>query len=338
MDNPNAISQFNYKYNDKGELVNIDTGKKFHWVNQIHYDALGDTVFRHIQKLMVEDYGLQEVLLPLDADYKGPTNNIFVSPDWQTADKLMLLIQGSGAVRPGQWARALCINDNLTVGSILPYLDKCKEAGYSVIVFNPNQNSGPEEPEEVECASFLLKPSDKAPSKPQVKKVKIPGSESNWKHTIYVWDHFVAKAEAKVIGCVAHSAGGGCAQALVQERGEDVMKRMYGIAFTDSVHGVGRRDPDHVKHYIQKRCRNWVRSDKPLDTREGKPDNDCLCVSAGHNKHEWTSGIAIESVFKFLWDREAAFAAGEDPEDKHYPGNTSSSASSEEEDNKGEEK
>jgi hypothetical protein len=62
---------------------------------------LGDTVFRHIQGLMVKDYGLQEVLLPLDADYKGPTNNIFVSPDWQTSDKLMLLIQGSGAVRYG---------------------------------------------------------------------------------------------------------------------------------------------------------------------------------------------------------------------------------------------
>lgn len=26
VDNPDAISQFNYKYNDKGELVNIDTG------------------------------------------------------------------------------------------------------------------------------------------------------------------------------------------------------------------------------------------------------------------------------------------------------------------------
>lgn len=49
----------------------------------------------------------------------------------------------------------------------------------------------------------------------------------------------------------------------------------------------------------------------------------------GHEKHEWTSGIAIKSVFKFLWEREAAFAAGEDPEDKHYPGETSSSEEAE---------
>jgi hypothetical protein len=90
-------------------------GKPFHWVNQAHYDALGDTIYRyvcsslcdcvltsrHIQELMVSQFGLQEVLLPLNNNGTGPFNNIFVSPDWKTAKKLMLIIQGSGAVRYG---------------------------------------------------------------------------------------------------------------------------------------------------------------------------------------------------------------------------------------------
>lgn len=42
-----------------------------------------------------------------------------------------MLERNSHDFSPGQWARALCINDNLNVGTILPYLDKCKEAGYS---------------------------------------------------------------------------------------------------------------------------------------------------------------------------------------------------------------
>lgn len=88
-----------------------------------------------------------------------------------------------------------------------------------VIVFNPNQNSGPEELETVYCDTFIMKAGEKAPSRPHSKKVKIPGSESNVAHTLYVWDHFVAKAEAKLIGCVAHSAGGGCVQSLVDKRG-----------------------------------------------------------------------------------------------------------------------
>jgi hypothetical protein len=85
-----------------------------------------------------------------------------------------------------------------------------------VIVFNPNQNSGTMEPEQVHCASFLKKT---AAPREQLKRVKILHNESNAKHVLYVWDNFVTKAQASVIGCVAHSAGGGCAQELVHHRG-----------------------------------------------------------------------------------------------------------------------
>lgn len=64
--------------------------------------------------------------------------NVFMTKDALTSEKLLLLIQGSGAVRPGQWARALCINDTLDNGAIFKYLEKAKERGYGVIVFNPN--------------------------------------------------------------------------------------------------------------------------------------------------------------------------------------------------------
>jgi len=55
-----------------------------------------------------------------------------------------------------------------------------------------------------------------------------------------------------------------------------------------------------------------------LDTRVDKPDFDCLQVSAGHDKHEYTSGYAIKSVFDFLVKRTQLFLAGEDPNDKKY--------------------
>jgi len=155
FDNPSSIADFNYQYVDD-KLVNIDTGKPFHWVNQTHYDALGDTIYRHIQGLMVSQFGFEEIFLPLNQNYVGPRNNIFVSPNWQTAEKLMLIIQGTGAVRAGQWARAVCINDKLSIGSILPYLDRCQQEGLSVIVFNPNLNSGPKNPSVIEFKDFFI--------------------------------------------------------------------------------------------------------------------------------------------------------------------------------------
>jgi hypothetical protein len=316
-------------------LVNITTGKPFHWVNQIHYDALGDIIVKHIQEMMVKDYGLKEILLPLakpptetegespKKPYTGPFNNIFVSDDWNTCDKLMLLIQGSGAVRAGQWARALCINENLDLGTILPYLKKCKELGFGVIVFNPNLNYDYETPPLVLRKNMLTmqKVNIKLPE-----KVKIKHNSNPHKHDLYVWDNFVRLAKAKIIAAVAHSAGGDGACAVVRSREEEVAKRLCGIAFTDSVHGVWRRDEESVKHFIQKRCRNWVRSNQPLDTKVGKPEYDCLQVSAGHEKHEYTSGVAIASVFDFLLKRMQLFPT-EDPANSNYDKMSSSESS-----------
>lgn len=48
---------------------------------------------------------------------------------------------------------------------------------------------------------------------------------------------------------------------LIRNRGEQVFERLAGVAFTDSVHSVYKKDEAHVKHFVQKRCRNWVRFD-----------------------------------------------------------------------------
>jgi hypothetical protein len=72
-------------------------------------------------------------------------------------------------------------------------------------------------------------------------------------------------------------------QNLVAERGKDALKRLCGIAFTDSVHGMyGVQDSKQVAHFFQKRTRNWVTSNKSLDEPIRKRDGDCLCVSAGN--------------------------------------------------------
>jgi len=67
-----------------------------------------------------------------------------MTKDAMTNDKLLILIHGSGAVRAGQWARALCINESLEIGSVLPYIREAKKAGYGVIVCNPNDNIVPD--------------------------------------------------------------------------------------------------------------------------------------------------------------------------------------------------
>jgi hypothetical protein len=122
--NPKSIEEFNYSYNKSNELRNKLTDEKFVFISQRHYNLLGSCLDTYIQSLMKNNpWNYEEIWLPTKDQ---PTNdhhdqvNIFTSNDFQTNENgCLILIQGSGVVRPGQWARSCCINDSLDIGSML---------------------------------------------------------------------------------------------------------------------------------------------------------------------------------------------------------------------------
>jgi hypothetical protein len=257
--------------------------------------------------------------------------NVFISSDFYEADKLLVLVQGSGAVRPGQWARALCINHSLQAGTIFDYLDIARELGMATIVLNPNQS--------------ILKLRVKSEEEPlgafsRQHAYPILGHEDHVKHILYVWDHFVVKSAAKDIWMVAHSRGGDSALQLLNHRlvhtseaesaanganapatteskiepkvstislsddaqQSDLQRKLRALAFTDSVHWIGSANSHAVLEWMEENARDWVASKNPLDTPEPshKDTAGCDCFSSGHSKHEWTSPCAVNSVFKFF--------------------------------------
>jgi len=80
---------------------------------------------------------------------------------------------------------------------VLPYIKKAQEAGWAVIVLNPNLNEGTI----------------------NGKRVPIARSESPEAHYLYVWDTFVSKAQAKHVLMVSHSYGGVSTINLIEKRG-----------------------------------------------------------------------------------------------------------------------
>ena len=100
----------------------------------------------------------------------------------------MVLIQGTGEVRAGIWARSVTINDTLETGSMLPFLDLAKKLDIAVVVMNPNYNR----------------------EGGQV----IPYSHSMMDHAVWVWDKYVKDSGFENICVVAHSAGGDCLQQI----------------------------------------------------------------------------------------------------------------------------
>lgn len=129
------------------------------------------------------------------------------------------MIHGAGAVRAGQWARSVCINDTINRGTVFPAVEAALEQGYSVLIANPNLNMDPET------------------------RKRVPGNDSPDAHVRYMWQKFIRDCPAEGIYMIAHSMGGSCATYLMQAFKQEFISRVKAIAFTDSVHGAMRHMP-----------------------------------------------------------------------------------------------
>lgn len=64
----------------------------------------------------------------VDATEDEPTSFIYRTNDaLSNPSKLLVLIQGSGVVRAGQWARRLIINQDLNSGTQIPFITRAIE-------------------------------------------------------------------------------------------------------------------------------------------------------------------------------------------------------------------
>lgn len=318
---PTTIEDFNYVYNSSGELRHRTTDEKFIFLSQRHYNLLGACIDQYIQSLMKGDlWNYKEIWLPLKDDGNSGDDdhhdqvNIFTSDDFMSNEEgCLILIQGSGVVRPGQWARSCCINESLDIGSMFPYMKKAKENHLSVIILNPNQTSyvdkqtcdNHDENEQDDLNSYYL--SSKSLPRPLTKK--IPNLSTNREHVLYVYDQIISKCPAKKFYIVAHSAGGDSTMYLLRKRQEQLQAQLSKIAFTDSVHSVLPFESKEIRNFLKANAIHFVASDEPM----GSPIDSayrfshepaCEEVSAGHPKHEYTSGHCVNGVFEFFFPIE----------------------------------
>ena len=247
----------------------------FRQASEAHYLAVVEGTRGEIYKRMTEGLGLQQVLL--EGDPKEENIPIFMTPGLVESEKpLVVIICGSGEVSPGMWSRRVCVKHSLEEGTALPDIAEAQKHGYNVLLMNPN-------------AQRLMK------------NGSIAGPVE---HALFVWKKYVEPCHAKKIAMFVHSFGGVVALELLKyaERTPEVLSRIVALAMTDSVHHQTMDDSPHAKAFVedQAKVRNWVGSDKPLDTPEGVRDSGIFCVSSGHTEHEWTTCSARESLWPFL--------------------------------------
>lgn len=334
---PKTLADFGYAYQSNGTLRHIDTGSPFKFISQKHYDVLGTAVVHELYMMLQgPELNLRRHSFPLDADpRKEPTCPIFASPNADGCSTVVILCQGSGAVRPGMWARALCMNDCLDRGSVFPYIRDAHARGWGVLVLNPNENSGVVAKEENQQApdETASTASDGGIDAIRAEWVDVPkevwaaqlreeaaheewirGSDYPEMHMIQAYKTALPVLFPNVtrVFIVAHSYGGKCVTALTRSiltRGGDEADRLRAlvpaIALTDAINDLKRQDRKVVKAFLQQRAINWVASTTPLDTPLPMGPEKSLELSAGHPDHIHTSESCRASVMS-LFDHVSA--------------------------------
>lgn len=128
-----------YFFDKDGVLLKRETLTRFTFQGQLHYERLGDAVIQYIEKILLSKYRTVKVVVPQqETEHFGAV--VHLSPNFYDVETIVLIIQGSGAVRPGMWARALCINEGLTEGTAFGYLDRITSNGWGFALLNPNDN------------------------------------------------------------------------------------------------------------------------------------------------------------------------------------------------------
>uniref|UniRef100_A0A8C5X683 Arb2 domain-containing protein n=1 Tax=Malurus cyaneus samueli TaxID=2593467 RepID=A0A8C5X683_9PASS len=122
-------------------------------------------------------------------------------------------------------------------------------------------------------------------------------------HTMYVWDHFIAKSAARNVAFIAHGYGGLVFVDLLVQRKCEVMNKVYSVAFIDSTHNMqhqSRHDLE-IQEWIQQHCREWVSNSKPLNKTVGFLMRvSCPIFSAGTEKYDLAPSCCLQAIFKYL--------------------------------------
>jgi serine/threonine protein kinase len=191
---------------------------------------------RYVQDKLVNDMGFESLTIP--ADDEEISTSVLASSDWQTSDKLLVIIQNAVGSLMGIFSRSLCLDEGLSKGTMLPYIKRAQEAGCAVMILRPNTNS-------VTVTNAETNVTTKSP---------ILGSESPEAHALFVWENIITKAD-NIRRIVLLGYGNGASlckdlfvrQMVKSKEDETDVNRIAAVVTIEASTLIETDDPDDVR-------------------------------------------------------------------------------------------
>jgi hypothetical protein len=114
-------------------------------------------------------------------------------------------------------------------------------------------------------------------------------------HANHVWKHYIDKAGFKDLLVIAHSAGGYCLENIQMNFADKFYKQVKKIAITDSSVIAKKNLTMKQTEFMRENAIHYVKSLEKLGvpmTRKRLGNETCPVISAGHTKHEYTTGCS----------------------------------------------
>ncbi|XP_060688799.1 putative protein FAM172B [Hemiscyllium ocellatum] len=301
LESAEKLKKFKYYFNEKGQLRHTETNEPFvfkqhsnatNWNHQ-WYKAFGTTLAEYVYELLEKECRLKRVYIPVNV---GRSFCFISERALSNPSKLIVLMQDRGVIRAGSWSQQLILHDCLDTGTQIPFIKKALSERYEVIVLNSNDFIAVNQDDDAE----KKKQPDSDESGLKLEQIVMGGVESAEAYTIYIWDQFISKCPDNSVAFIAHGYGGLIFVNLLNER-RDVMSKVYAVAFINSVHDADHQNVGQIgRDWIEKHCRNWLLSAKPLDKPVPSLRMGCAQVSAGTEKPHLAPMTCFHSIFKHL--------------------------------------
>ncbi|XP_041067565.1 putative protein FAM172B [Carcharodon carcharias] len=307
LENAKRLKEFNFYFNDKGQLRHMETNQPFVYkqysnmsnLNHQWYKAFGTVLAEYVYELLEKECQLKRVYIPFDTAEDGSKSFCFMTEGALTnSSKLIVLLQDRGVMRAGTWSQQLIVHDCLDTGTQIPFIKQAVREQYEVIVLNSNDNFmaiKQDDTEEKKQCDF-----DQKDHNLKLEQIPKRGFETPEAHAFYIWDHFISKSPEVNVAFIVHGYGGLAFVNLLNER-KDVMSKVYAVAFINSAHNADHQNVGQIgRNWIEKKCRNWLLSSKPLDKLVPSVRTGCAQVSAGTENHDLAPSTCLHSIFKYL--------------------------------------
>ncbi|CAH0486219.1 unnamed protein product [Peronospora farinosa] len=266
-----SLEEFDYYFDGTGTLRHCRT-------NQAVYELMSDerragelddivkAAIFHIQMEMLAELAFKQARVPLDPQPDEPKearSSVFLTSDWRTNTNLLVVVNGGRGAQPGIWSRDLLIQEGLELGSMLPVMRRATTCNFAVLVLNPSTNN-------------VTIGNDTFP---------IRGNSSPDEHILYMWDNIVSRAQARNVYMLAYSFGARSVLTLIQNREEQVVKRVNALVFAE---GAYHMDPSttspSVAQFLKQRAINF-KGDAQVPVGGHIPAEEeklsCSCLSVG---------------------------------------------------------